>query len=202
MRSAIALVHVQINHGHLQGLRAAWVGLGPFRLHATRRHCHIVEHAKATAFAGVGVVCSPRQVARQAVAQGRAGRSQRSPHRAARALGHGLTPGETDFPLRSGRQRALGNGGDVFRQMHARQFLVFCRGRYMQTGFWQLLGNPVAQQAVLRHGKAMPLGQRQHKFIGVIGIHDVIVATRAFPGGLPLICCIATKNTCNHTIAA
>ena len=28
MRSAIALVHVRINHGHLQGLRATWVGLG------------------------------------------------------------------------------------------------------------------------------------------------------------------------------
>ena len=120
----------------------------------------------------------------------------------ARALGHGLTPGEADFPLRSGRQGALGNGGDVFRQMHARQFLVFCLGRYMQTGLRQLRSNPVAQQAVLGHGKAVPLGQRQYKFIGVIGIHDVIVATRAFPGGLPLICCIATKNTCNHTIAA
>ena len=72
----------------------------------------------------------------------------------------------------------------------------------MQTGFRQLLGNPVAQQAVLGHGKAMPLGQRQHKFIGVIGIHDVIVATQGISWRVASNLLHCNKNTCNHTIAA
>ena len=44
------------------------------------------------------------------------------------------------------------------RQMHARQFLVFCRGRYMQTGFWQILGNRSRNRRYLAMGKRVPSG--------------------------------------------
>ena len=109
------------------------------------------------------------------------------------ALRHGLAGN-----LAGGTHHAYAGKGSGFCVFND----VAVAARCMQAGFRQLLSNPVAQQAVLGHGKAVPLGQRQHKFIGVIGVHDAIVATWVFPGGLPLICCTATKNTCNHTIAA
>jgi hypothetical protein len=39
---------------------------------------------------------------------------------------------------------------------------------------WQFGTQAVAQTAVLVHGKAMPLGQRQDKVVGVIGVHGLI----------------------------
>ena len=171
MRCAIALVHVQIDHRDLQLLALAPPGFG---LHQTGRDGDVVEHTKATAFVGVGMVCAPRQIARHTLRQSIAGGGHRGAHRTAGALGHGGAPWETDLTLHRRIQAALGHALDVSGRVHQCQLTIAGGGRFLHLNARQFGTQAVAQAAVLVHGKAMPLGQRQNKVVGVIGVHGLI----------------------------
>lgn len=155
-------------------------------LHQPRGHGHVVEHAKAASLVGIGVVRAAGQVAGDAPARatshGHAAGGDGGAHRAACALGHGRAPGKTDFALRGGGQGAGGNGVDIARRVGQGQFAVGRGRRHLQRHAGQVRSHGVAQQAVLGHGKTVPLGQRQHELVCVIGMHDAIVATAAVLG--------------------
>lgn len=59
------------------------------------------------------------------------------------------------------------------------------RGSHLEQRLRQLLLQPVTQQAVFRHGKAVPIRQGQHKMVCVIGMHDTIVAIPPALGSNP-----------------
>ena len=63
-RCAVALVHIQINDGHLQGLLVHTTPLG---LHQARGHGRIVEHTKTAALVRIRVVRAACQVGRHAL---------------------------------------------------------------------------------------------------------------------------------------
>ena len=117
VRCAVALVYIQVNHRHLQ--RPALARM--LRLQDTRCHSHIVEHAKTTAFVGVSVVRAAGQARADTPAQGRSRSRYRGPHRAACALGHGLTPRKPDLAHHGGIHRPIGNRRDIRRHMDQHQ---------------------------------------------------------------------------------
>ena len=128
------------------------------------------------------MVRAARQVARHAVAQSFAAGGHGGSHRAPCALGHRIAPGEADLALRGGRQCAVCNRGDVFGGVGQRQIVVRRWQGHLQRHTGQLLRNSVAQHAVLGHGKTVALGQGQNEVVGVVGKHDVIVASHGFLG--------------------
>jgi len=58
-RCAIALMHIQVDHQHLQWPPGA---PKPFGLHETGGHRQIVEHTKTAALGHPGMVSAPGQV--------------------------------------------------------------------------------------------------------------------------------------------
>lgn len=56
---------------------------------------------------------------------------------------------------------------------------------HLQRHAGQVLHDAVAQHPVLGHGKPVAFGQRQHEVVGVIGMHDAIVASGRFLGHRP-----------------
>jgi hypothetical protein len=153
-RRAVALVHVQVDHGHARragaGLAARVLGL-----HQARGHGHVVEHAITAAAAGAwrGACRRPgwrprlRACATRAACDGGA-------DRAARALDHRLAPRKADLALRARVQRAARHGVDVGRRVRQRQLAV--RGR---------LGGPEVDagqfgRARSRSRAYLPIGKR------------------------------------------
>ena len=106
MRRAIALVHIQINHRHLQSPSLLPAPLG---LHQPCGHRHIVENAKPAALVRIGMVGATGQIGGNTFFHGQSGRADGGAHRAPGPLNHALGPRKTDFALRSGRQTPLEN---------------------------------------------------------------------------------------------
>ena len=106
MRRAIALVHIQINHRHLQSPLLLPAPLG---LHQPCSHGHVVENAKTAALVGIRMVGATGQIGGNTFFHGQSGRADGGAHRAPGPLNHALGPRKTDFALRSGRQTPLEN---------------------------------------------------------------------------------------------
>ena len=67
MRSAIALVHIQIDHRHLQ-VRAPRPGTAaPLGLGQPGGHRHVIEYTKSAALVRISVVRATRQIGRHTV---------------------------------------------------------------------------------------------------------------------------------------
>ena len=66
---AVALVHIQVDHSHLQRSTLRAVKAAPFGLHQARGHRRIIEDTKAAALLSAGVVRAAGHVG------GHAGRS-------------------------------------------------------------------------------------------------------------------------------
>lgn len=165
---AVALVHVEIDHGHPQQRRMARPM--PLGLHEARRDRDVVEHAVARALVGARVMRSAGQVGGNAIGKRCARRGDRRADRAARPRHHRLAPGEAYLTLLRFAQRAVTDGAHVLGRVRQREFAV-ARGRRLPH---LEPGEPLealAQQPVLRHRKAMPGRQRQHELIGVEGLH-------------------------------
>ena len=106
MRRAIALVHIQINHRHLQSPSLLPAPLG---LHQPCGHRHIVENAKPAALVRIRMVGATSQIGGNTFFHGQSGCADGGAHRAPGPLNHALGPRKTDFALRSGRQTPLEN---------------------------------------------------------------------------------------------
>jgi len=166
---AVALVHIQVNHRHLELVAALAPGFG---LHQAGGDRDVVEHAKTAPLVGVGMVRATGQVASDALPQGSTGSRHRGSDRAPRPLGHGRAPGKTDLPVKSGIQGALRDALDVGRGVHQRQLAIAGGWGLRQRDARQLGHQPVTQAAVLVHRKAVAFGQRQDKVVGVEGVHQ------------------------------
>ena len=149
-------------------------------LHQTSSHRQVVEHAKPAAALGTGMVRAPSQAAGKPLAARRSGGSNGAPHAAHGPFGHLHRPGKAYFALNVMSQRALCHCTNVSRGVRQGQFARRrCRSLApLQAG--QCKHQGVAQQTVLGHGKAVPLGQRQNKVVGVEGLHVRLKATRHF----------------------
>ena len=87
MRRAIALVHIQINHRHLQNPLLLPAPLG---LHQPCSHRHVVENAKTAALIGIGVVGAASQIGGNTFFHGQSGCADGGAHRAPGPLNHAL----------------------------------------------------------------------------------------------------------------
>ncbi len=188
-------MHVQVDDGHAQRATGA-VMARVFGLHQPGRHGSVVEDAEAAALVGIGVVRAAGQVGRQPLARHRiaTGLDGRA-HRAPCPFAHGRAPGETDFSLRAGVQRALADRTDVARRMRQRQLTVAGGQRLPQTHLRPFGGQALAQAPVLRHREAVPAGQGQDEVVGVVSVHggrdlgrvsEPIVSAAGNRGGSPV----------------
>ena len=160
---AVALVHVEVNDGHPP--RTA------FGLHQTRGHRHVVEAAEPLATVGAGVVSATGQIRGRAVLQRRPAGGQRRAHRSARALHHRGRPRETDLPLLERREPAQAQPLDPVGGVAERQHAIGGGLGLEQLDLGQVTLDPLAQQPVLGHREAVPIGQRQHEPVAVEGFH-------------------------------
>jgi len=69
---------------------------------------------------------------------------------------------------------------NVARRVHQGKFPIAGRQRLTQAHLRKGLGQGLAQQAVLGHGKPVPVGQRQHEMVGVEGLHARYCAEKFF----------------------
>ena len=197
-RGAVALVHVEIDHGHRQPPPVA----GVFRLHEPGRHGSVVEDAEAAALAGVGVVRATRHVGRHALRKGHAAGGDGGPGGSARALDHRLAPGKADLAHRLWADAAFADGGDPFGRVGERQLVVAGTRGHVHPHGRKLLQQAVAQHRVARHGKAMALGQGQDELAGIEGAHGRILERQAEFRRRVLNCCRAAKTPCPQKSAA
>jgi hypothetical protein len=103
----------------------------------------------------------------------------RGPHRPPGALGHGWAPGKTDFALLGFRELPVCHGSNVARVVDQSQFPIGRGQGLLQLNLGQMHGQALTQSRILGHGKAVPIGQRQHEMIGVEGLHKSIVRAMA-----------------------
>ena len=118
---AIALVHIQIDDRHGQGLAMA---ARPFGLHQPGTHGGVVEDTKTAALVGIGMVGATSQVGRQTFAQGAARGHHRGATRAAGPLDHAWRPGKADFALLCRTQAAADHRLDVSRGVDQGQLAI------------------------------------------------------------------------------
>ena len=121
MRCAVALVHIQVNHRHLQSFSLMTRGFG---LQQTRRHRHVVEHTKTATLVGVSMVGATGQIGRYTFFHGCAGRADGGPDRTTGPLHHARRPRKTDLALCFIAQTALRHRIYVRRRVHQGQFAV------------------------------------------------------------------------------
>ena len=194
MGGSVALVHVKIDHRDLRrGARSAGAGLAlrPFGLNHPCHHRNVVEHAKAAALVGVGVVRAAGQVGGDTFFARHAGGGNACAHRPFGALGHCRAPGKPNLPNHGGFGGSLRNRRDVILGVGQGQLGVRRRQRFAQVDIGQLLGELVAQHAVLGHGETVALWQGQNKLVGIERFHARIVANRRLKRalrGLPGAC--------------
>jgi hypothetical protein len=106
----VPLMHVQVYDGGAPHPAVA--------LECAHGHRDVVEHAKALAVVGEGVVGTAGQVHRHAVLQGGPRGRHRPPHRPVRALHEMRRPRESDPPLLGRRQPPARQALDVVRPVY------------------------------------------------------------------------------------
>jgi hypothetical protein len=150
---AISLMHVEIDDGGAAD--------PPFTLQQPDCDGDVVEHAEPLAVIGEGVMRAAGEVHRGAIAQRVARRGDGAPHGTPRPLDERRRPRQPELTHLGGAELTVDESVYVLRRMHEAQHLISrALGIEHALGGHQPLGDDrVAQQRVLRHGKAMPLGK-------------------------------------------
>jgi hypothetical protein len=164
-------VHVQVDHQHAQQLPVVAV---PFGLHQARGHRHVVEDAVARALVRKGVVGATGQVGGHTFTAQSAARARlmvAPTERRARSTMRSLQ-GKPISRCCAPLVCALGHGADPVRLVRQGQFAVGGRqgfGCTRSSGIWASTASRSSRYLPI--GKLWPGRQRQHKGVGMEGLH-------------------------------
>ena len=170
-RGAVALVDVAVDDGNARDCAFAQQDGGG--------DGDVVEDAVAFAAIAERVVRAAGEVGRNArlppsrSSESFARRRERGADRAPRPLDHHFRPREADPPLRFGRKRAVRDPVDVAGVVDEPQRVPGNRlGERQVLGAQDALAeDPLAEQPVLRHRKAMLLGEWEDEGVGIESLH-------------------------------
>jgi hypothetical protein len=166
---AVALMHVQI---HDRDLQRCTHGSAALRLQQARCNRSVVEDAKAAALVRRRVVRAAGNVGGDTFAQRRAAGCDGRADRSARAFDHRGAPWKPDLAHGLRIDGTIADGAHVGWAVNQGQFAIGGRVGPHELNAAHLMGQALAQQLVLGHGKPVTRRQRQHEFRGIEDLHE------------------------------